>query len=102
MNSRKREKTFSSAIGSFLVIIIVIMKKIVVLILALVMLASILVMPAMAAEAEARGPFMVCPKCGGAAKVTDLGNKYEIECLDCGEIFYRVKYSSASSLSLVK
>lgn len=68
------------------------MKKIVVLILALVMLASILVMPAMAAEAEARGPFMVCPKCGGSAKVTDRGNKYEIDCLDCDYFSYRWKY----------
>ena len=65
------------------------MKKIVVLILALVMLASILVMPAMAAEAEARGPFMVCPKCGGAAKVTKLpSGGYRGNCLDCGTTFY--------------
>ena len=61
------------------------MKKIVVLILALVMLASILVMPAMAAEAEARGPFMVCPKCGGAMRDTARPDGTHLfVCLDCG------------------
>ena len=66
------------------------MKKIVILILALVMLASILVMPAMAAEAEARGPFIVCPKCGGAAKVTKRPDgTYLCVCLDCGNRFIR-------------
>ena len=65
------------------------MKKIVVLILALVMLASVLVMPAMAAEAEARYPVVVCPNCGGTARpVGIVGNTLKHKCLDCRYEFY--------------
>lgn len=64
------------------------MKKIVVLILALVMLASILVMPAMAAEAEARHPLKVCPKCGGTTRVIDFKPPLLYKCDSCNFVFY--------------
>lgn len=60
------------------------MKKIVVLILALVMLASILVMPAMAAEVEARHPLKVCPRCGGTTRVVDFQPPVTYQCDFCG------------------
>ena len=64
------------------------MKKIVVLILALVMLASILVMPAMAAEAEARHPLMICPKCGGTTRVIKFDRDFlTYKCDFCGNVF---------------
>ncbi len=63
------------------------MKKIVVLILALVMLASILVMPAMAAEAEARHPLKVCPKCGGTTRVINFQPPVRYKCDFCGHEF---------------
>lgn len=64
------------------------MKKLVTLILVLVMLVSILVIPAMATEIQPRYPAMRC-ECGGYAVYCGISpDGYQMfECSTCGHIY---------------
>lgn len=61
------------------------MKKLITIILVLVMLASILVLPAMAAEIQPRYPVGYCWKCGEVATYRGMtGGNYQYYCNSCG------------------
>lgn len=64
------------------------MKKLITIVLVLVMLASILVLPAMASEIQPRYPVVVCKYCGGTAafRYERDGLPY-YECLDCHIVY---------------
>ncbi len=60
------------------------MKKIIVMVLVVVILASILVMPAMADEIQPRYPVGYCCKCGKAAEYRGVnGGYYQYYCDSC-------------------
>lgn len=66
------------------------MKKLITIILVLVMLASIFVLPAMAAEIQPRYPIGYCSKCGEVAEYRGMaGSLYKYYCEPCGVWTYR-------------
>lgn len=52
------------------------MKKLITIVLVLVMLASILVLPAMASEIQPRYPAQRCPLCEGGTTFVKISNGY--------------------------